>query len=142
MPESGASWCGKAIRMSCLWKFWMKLDWLWSLLRVLLWICGICAAVLGQYFLRLRHRKKKMRKGSPNRRVLALWQEVWRMSRILKQEPPEQLLTLAEKAKYSQHTMTAEERLVFEQHIGKLSDALNEKPWYVKLPVKLIFAVE
>lgn len=120
----------------------VELDWLWSLLRVLLWICGICAAVLGQYFLRLRYRKKKMRKGSPNRRVLALWQEVWRMSRILKQEPPEQLLTLAEKAKYSQHTMTAEERLAFEVHISKLSSELNEKPWYVKLPVKLIFAVE
>ena len=63
------------------------------------------------------------------------------MCRILRKQPPEELLTLAEKAKFSQHTMRSDERMAMMAYLGELSKELAEKPWYVKIPIKLIFAV-
>ena len=47
--------------------------------------------------------------GGPNRRALALWREAERISAALNREPPEELLALAQKAKFSQHELTKEE---------------------------------
>jgi hypothetical protein len=117
------------------------LSWLWMILKVQLWICAAVAVIFGQYRLRLALRRKNRKKGSSNKQVLALWQEVLLMCRILRKQPPEELLTLAEKAKFSQHTMRSDERMAMTAYLGELSKELAEKPWYVKIPIKLIFAV-
>ena len=111
------------------------------ILKVQLWICAAVAVIFGQYRLRLALRRKNRKKGSSNKQVLALWQEVLLMCRILRKQPPEELLTLAEKAKFSQHTMRSDERMAMTAYLGELSKELAEKPWYVKIPIKLIFAV-
>lgn len=117
------------------------LSWLWMILKVQLWICAAVAVIFGQYRLRLALRRKNRKKGSSNKQVLALWQEVLLMCRILRKQPPEELLTLAEKAKFSQHTMRSDERMAMTAYLGELSKELAEKPWYEKIPIKLIFAV-
>ena len=111
-------------------------------LKVLAYIAAVCAAVWAQYRLRLRHRKRKCSTGHPNQRVLAMWQEARRYGRILGRKPPEQLLELAEKAKFSQHTVTAEERQVFGRYLRECAEMLRKKPWYQKWLLRLIFAVE
>lgn len=111
-------------------------------LKVLAYIAAVCAVIWGQYRLRLGHRKGKCSTGHPNQRVLAMWQEARRYGRILGRKPPEQLLELAEKAKFSQHTVTAEERQVFGRYLRECAEMLRKKPWYQKWLLRLIFAVE
>ena len=111
-------------------------------LKVLAYIAAVCAAVWAQYILRLKHRKQKMQTGHSNARVLALWREARRYGRILGTRPPEELLTLAEKAKFSQHTVTAAERQVFVQYLRTCAEQLRQEPWYQKWLLRLMFAVE
>ena len=111
-------------------------------LKVLAYIAAVCAAVWAQYTLRLKHRKQKMQNGHSNARVLALWREARRYGRILGTRPPEELLTLAEKAKFSQHTVTAAERQVFVNYLRTCAEQLRQKPWYQKWLLRLMFAVE
>lgn len=120
----------------------VELGWLWTTLKVLLWICAAVAVIFGQCHLRLMLRRKNRKKGSSNKQVLTLWQEVLLMCRILRKQPPEELLALAEKARFSQHTIRSDERMTMMAYLDELSKELAEKPWYEKIPVKLIFAVE
>lgn len=115
---------------------------LFAVLKVLLYIAAACAGVWGQYGLRRRIRKKKMHTGHPNARVLALWREVRRYCRILGKKPPERLLSLAEKAKFSQHTLSAGERLEFDGYLKECASALRQKKWYQAWLLRLVFAVE
>ena len=114
---------------------------LWNILRALLWaVCG-CGVLFGQYAIRRRLRRKKALSGASNARALALWREILRRSRVLKQEPPEELLELAEKAKFSQHTLTAQERMALTAHLDSLNTELAKKPVLWRLLIRLIFAV-
>ena len=87
---------------------------LWRCLKALAWIAGIGGALWLQFWGRKRWRQVRMHDGPANRRCLARWREVLRFCRILKQEPPEELRALAEKAKFSQHRITAEELKCFD----------------------------
>lgn len=81
----------------------------------LLGMLGALAIVLGQWKLRLRLRLGRFTKGNPNQRTLAWWQETLWLCRLLKCTPPPELYALAQKAKFSQYTITPEElaRFVF-----------------------------
>ncbi len=115
---------------------------LWATLKWLGIILGVCAALAAQYALRLRLRKKKMRTGPSNQRALARWREVLRYARLLKKKPPEELLQLAEKAKFSQHSLTASERMIFDQYLDICKTELAKKPLIIKSLIRLIWAVE
>ncbi len=76
---------------------------LWVVLSVL----AVIAVFVLQRRLRLHLRKKRLRRGDTNRQALTRWQEVTRLSAILKQRPDAELLELAMMAKFSHHTLTA-----------------------------------
>ena len=76
----------------------------------LLWIMAGFAVLLAQWLLRLRLRKKRRHKGNLNRQVLTLWRETVLWGRILGLRPTEGFFQLAQKAKFSQHAITAQER--------------------------------
>lgn len=111
-----------------------------------LWIGGSFAAaallIVGQYSLRRRLRRKRLFGGAPNAQALARWQEALRYGRILKAEPPQTLMELAEKAKFSQHTLSAEELAVFDAWLQQASSALQKKPLPIRLFWMLVLAVE
>lgn len=97
--------------------------------------------IAGQYILRRRLRSRKMFTGNVNQRALEQWREIMRLCRILKWSPPEQLLELAEKAKFSQHTLTVEERREFRLFLDKAGSALAQKPFLQRTLIRLIWAV-
>lgn len=120
----------------------VDLSGLWATLKWLSILLGVCAAVAGQYSLRLRLRKKKMRTGPSNHRALAQWREVLRYARLLKKKPPEELLQLAEKAKFSQHSLTDSERSAFDDYLVICKAGLAKKPLLLRFLIRLIFAIE
>lgn len=74
-----------------------------------LWICLGVLAVPAQWQLRLRLRGRRFARGTANQQALARFREILRHSRIRKRPPEREMIALAQKAKFSQHTVTAEE---------------------------------
>ncbi len=118
------------------------ISWLWTAGSILLWVAIPVAVLFGQYGIRRAIRIRKMRSGRRNKRALYLWLEVKRMARITEKTPPEELKELAEKAKFSQHTLTAAELQEFALWLEQARNDLQEKPWIVRLAIRLIWAVE
>lgn len=71
--------------------------------------------------------------GSVNQRALVLWQESARLSALLKKEPPEEVLELAEKARFSQYTLEEPELENFINYNSQCLEVLQKKPWYFRL---------
>ena len=104
------------------------LTWLVRLLKIVGCAGAALAALWLQLVLRRRWRYRRMQTGSSKRRTLARWREVVRMCRILKEEKPERLEELAEKAKFSQHRMTPEELREFDAWLSQARERFREKP--------------
>lgn len=114
------------------------LSWLWTALLWLLLPAGIWLAVLTQY----RIRRKLRRPGKhPNARVLAYWADVEILCRVTKQDPPEALEFLAQKAKFSQHTLTPDELAVFHTWLAEQRQKLQKTPWYRRFVYKYMLAL-
>ena len=69
-----------------------------------------------------------------------MWQEAELLSRLLHQPSPEALEALAQKAKFSQHTLTAEELTQFTAYLTDARHQLEQKPWYLRLIYKYLYA--
>lgn len=102
-----------------------KVDWYWFLLI----LPAVMVAAILRRVICLSIRKAKRKKGEPNRRALYLWSGLVRLYKADKMKVPEELLCLAEKAKFSQHTLTEEELRQLED--GRKSQISHLK----KLPI-------
>ncbi len=114
--------------------------WVGTLGKVLLWIAAVPALILGQRELRLALRSRGLRRKKSNALALARWREAELLFRLAGQPTPKELWHLAQKAKFSQHTLTAEELQVFDTQIRAARAACREKPWYLRLIDRYIFA--
>ena len=72
-------------------------------------------------------RRRCREKASLNRRCLLWWQEAERLSRALKQEPPEALLNLAQRACYSQHRLTPPDLAPMTDYCAQCREALDRQ---------------
>ena len=108
---------------------------LWILAPVLLW--GLLEL---QRLIRLRIRRNARRRGKFNRRLLVLWGELERLYRRLKEVPSQELLDLAEKAKYSPHRIMPEELAVMRRAVSDAEERLRKRPWYLRLVDRYIFS--
>ena len=106
--------------------------WLLLLIPGVIWI---------QREIRMALRRRNMRQKNPNRRALALWRETVLMASALKQRPPAELEQLAQKAKYSQHTLTAQELMVFDGWLRDAKRRLREEPWHRQLLWRCLYAI-
>ena len=97
-------------------------------------LLGMVLILVLQRCIRITLRRRRFRQGSPNWQALQRWQETERLSRILKEPPPEELLSLARKARFSQHTLTTEELTVFDDHLRHCRHRMEKQP----LPRRLI----
>lgn len=113
----------------------------WEAVNILVGMLLAAVLVAGQYILRRGLRLREMSTGNVNRRALEQWREIMRLCRILKWSPPEQLLELAEKAKFSQHTLTTEERREFRLFLDHAGNELAKKPFLLRTLIRLIWAV-
>lgn len=116
----------------------IDLTWLWTALKWLLAPAVLWIAVLVQYIIRRNLRRKGR---GPNARALALWQDVEGLCRITNQEPPGELEHLAQKAKFSQHTLTAEELKAFTAWLREERDTMKKKPWYIRFLCRYVLAL-
>ena len=97
--------------------------------------CAVLGAARGQRQRRLSLLRKRCRKGNPKAQALARWREIERLSRMTKTEPADDLLSLARKAKFSQHEMVPEELSRLDEAVESLRDRLKEQTlskrlWY------------
>ena len=108
------------------------------------WILLLPLSVLilwGQRILRLRLRRRRQQTGHPNAQALHRWRETVRLSRLLREDPPEELMQLAQKAKFSQYRLTPEELAEFDDFHCRALGRLQEKPWYLRLVHQYIYSV-
>ncbi len=115
--------------------------WVKTALWWLAGVFGLCAATALQYELRKNRRKKAWHRGTPNHQALLRWRYILRLCKLLKQQPPEALDALAEKAKFSQHTLTDQELHQFSAFIRTAHGQIANKPPLVRFAWMLIFAI-
>ena len=105
------------------------------MLVILLWLI-----IALQRLVRIALRRRAMA-GGPNNRALGLWQDVEGLCNLLDQEPPEELLELALKAKYSQHRLTREELRQFALWLKATRRELNNRPLLQRLWCRYVLAL-
>ena len=115
---------------------------LWNCLTAVAYAALTVALAWGQYVLRVCLRRKRMQSGGNNRRALCYWKEIVRLSKLYRQGLSEELEMLAQKAKFSQHTLTNAELKLLKDRLNELNGLLAQKPWYKRLVYKFLFAVE
>ncbi len=89
--------------------------WLWLLL-----IPALAGLLWLRRWLVLRRRLDHCRRGHPNRRALTMWRWLTALSHTDHTPLPEELLVLAEKARFSQHALT-------DQELAQLQEALDSR---------------
>ncbi len=109
----------------------LSVTWLWPFVL-------LGAAVL-QWRIRVNLRRRKQQT-EPNSRALACWQEIVLLAKLQKKQPPRELRDLAQKAKFSQHTLTEEELARMEDYMEYSIDNLKQQPWYMQLLNRIVFA--
>lgn len=117
------------------------LRWLEPVLTALACVLGAVLLILGQWQLRRKLIVKKLTQGPVNRRAVAYWRQTVLLCRLLRQRPDGELFTLAQKAKFSQHTLTGEELAILEAGLHSVQQQLKAKPLPYRLFCMLVFAV-
>ena len=112
----------------------------WEILRWFVLAAVIFVAVILQRILRIALRRRTLT-GGPNRRALGLWQDVERISAFMKREPPEELLELAQKAKFSQYELTKEELRQFTAWLKAARKELRSRPIYQRIWCRYVLAL-
>lgn len=108
---------------------------------VLLLLIPVLALILvAQRSVRLELRRRRQHRGTANQQALQRWREAERLARLLKETPAEELIGLAQKAKYSQHEITTEELQYFDSYCRSCLRRLKEKPAYLRLLYRYIYA--
>lgn len=119
----------------------IDLSGVWKVLRSVFLTALILALILGQRILRLRLREKLRTAGSSNAQALFRWRETGYLCRLLRTEPPRELLVLAKKAKFSQHEISAGELARFETYRAAATLRLRQAGWYLQPVYRLILAL-
>ena len=74
--------------------------------------------------------------------ALKLWQEAILLTRLLgKARPPRALERLAQKAKFSQHTLTPEELETLKVYLTESQTQLQERAWYMQLIYRYVYVI-
>jgi hypothetical protein len=115
--------------------------WAATALKVLgIVLLGIALLVL-QWFLRRRRILGKMHRGSSNAQVLARYREIRRMSKSLKKPVPDLLVSLAERACFSQHQASAEQLSQCNQYLRECTDALRKRNLLLRFVYRFVLAL-
>lgn len=112
-----------------------------KVLAVIAGVAALVAAVWGQYRLRIYEKQRRYEKCTPNQQAVLRWQEAVRFARLLGQTPDKELFALAEKARFSQHTITQSELALFDDYAVAAKEKLQNRPWLHRFYYRIILAV-
>ncbi len=104
-------------------------------------LAGFVLLVIFQWRLRVSILNKRLGAGDTNRQTLARWVALERICRLLKEDPAEDCLVLAQKAKYSQYAMTDEELSVMDMALCSAQKKLKKKAVFLQLYYTVILAI-
>ena len=115
----------------------------WNLewVRYILWLLAAWALLMGQDRLRKQLRLKRMTQGDPNRQALARWRYAKLLSRLTGLSAAA-LLPLAEKAAFSQYTLTGEELSEFDSWIHDATALIDKKSWLLRKLIRFVYAIQ
>ncbi len=119
-------------------KNWECISWILLTVAVL---CGLITAAVLQYRIRRQRRLKKLQRASPNEKALYYWREATVYARLLKETPDAALYALAERAKFSRHTVTEEQLRQFEEAAEKARQKLKKKNIFLRFYYRTILAI-
>lgn len=111
---------------------------------ILSWVLGIglaAGAVWGQWKLRLLLRARRFAAGDANRQALCRWRYHVYLCRLLRQKPDKDLRVLAQKAKYSNHTLSSEELAEFDLVLSENVAVFQKKSPISQVFYRLVFAI-
>lgn len=114
--------------------------WVKTLVKTLVWACAALVLLLGQYRLRRILFRRSIRQGSHNQRALRIHRRLCCLSKWTKKTVPEELTQLAQKARFSHHTLTKSELSQLQGHLKLTESAVSLLPIYKRLPAKWLFA--
>ena len=101
----------------------------------------LAALVLASRPLRIAMRQRRLHAGTANAQALALWQRVQTLARHAGTPPPAELRVLAQKARFSRHTLFPEELAGFSAEIERLTAQLRaERGLLRRLKIRWIWA--
>lgn len=109
-----------------------------TLVWMLMSICALLALLI-QW--RIRVAWYNRRKKDPNAQALILWRQLERACRAAKLTPPEEMLTLAQKARFSQHRLTAQELHQMQIALRTVHKRLRKKNIFSQLVYTLVLAI-
>ncbi len=116
-------------------------DWFIGVLWGLAATAILTVVAVAQWALRRKEKLWRMYGNKPNIQALTRYREARRVARISGLPLPRELTALAEKAKFSQHTLTAEELSEFDAFLRDCVKILRKKPWYLRLIYRIVYAV-
>ncbi len=95
----------------------------------------------GQYALRIALRKRELSRGDRNAQALARWQYSQRLAKRGTEPCNEVLYGLAQKARFSQHTLTDEELSLFDGYLAGAVAALKKRNVFMQIYYRLVLAL-
>lgn len=101
----------------------------------------LVAALPVQRTIRLHQRRRRCSRGTANQRALACWQEVACLARLMGREPDSKLFELAQKAKFSRHTLTEQELAGFDEYILQAHKELRRHNLFRRFWYRFILAI-
>lgn len=114
------------------------------LLSVLIWVAaGVLAvdAAFVQRKMRLWLRNRRYSRETVNAQALTRWQETVQLARLTGQNPDKDLFQLAQKAKYSQYTLTEEELARFDDYAAAAIAILKKRSVFHRFYYCMILAI-
>ena len=114
--------------------------WLKPVMVTLIWTTAALLLLWGQYRLRRSLFRRSVFKGSPNRRALKIHKRLCQLSKWTKEPVPPELLQLAQKARFSPHTLTKPELSQLQGHLKLAESAVSLLPLPKRLLAKWLFA--
>ncbi|MBQ7345542.1 MAG: hypothetical protein IJW45_05720 [Oscillospiraceae bacterium] len=114
--------------------------WIGRTLLILLYVLIVVAMVILQWYLRRRHKQRKLYRGKINAQALERYREARRLAKLTKSELPQTLHDLAEKARYSQHRLSTQELSQFDGFLRTQIKAMQKRNIFLRLCYRLICA--
>ena len=110
--------------------------------RTVFWVMLAAALTPAQSKLRAAWKRKQWNRGKPNEKTVTRWRQTKTAARLVKASYPKALEALAQKAVFSQHRIRDDELRLFDEYREDLTAAVRGKPWYWRILLRWVFAIE
>ena len=120
-----------------------EIDWtpLWQALKIAGQVALVIAAIIAQWRLRLAWLAHRLHKGNDRQQALARWRHSKWLAKLRRETPPQELLALVNKAKFSRDGLSHPELRQFDQYRAASIDALRRRNFLLRFIYRIILAI-